>query len=35
MNKILSFEKNQRFLLNFDALSPNLFFNTLPSTLGS
>jgi hypothetical protein len=25
MKKFLSIEKNQRFLLNFGALSPNLF----------
>jgi hypothetical protein len=30
-NKFLCVEKNQRFLLNFDALGPNLFLRFLPT----
>jgi hypothetical protein len=31
MKKFLSFEKNQRFLLNFGALSANLFLKIFPA----
>jgi hypothetical protein len=33
MNEFVFFEKNQRFLLNFGALSPNLFLGQVPEII--